>query len=631
MTKIVKFNPKKDMCFLSKYKRDYYNRFLQIKKENKFNFLVGDIEAYLNKENQFIFKLGIFFDGIDFYICYDLKTYYESIVKYFEKREIKMRDRKIYFHNLNFDIIFFLKELSFKDNLKVINSGNMFLKLDGGDFYFLNSLSLLPMSLKNVVKQWLSINFVSWETQKSDIFSLSNEELETYCMRDNFLLFMGLDKLFNKVYSDYKIKNFLTIPSLSIKLFKKCFNNTKILENKKSPFFNNGYYFGGHTEKFIKGKYFFDDEDLDYYDVNSLYPYIMRDLEINESSFKMIKPTLKNVYKLLNKKQNFFIDLEIEIKNDLYRVIPVKFDKKNYYPKGVFRCKISHLTINFLRENNHLFIKKIHGLMTHLENKNVKPFENYVNTFYKLRKSDAQNNNLYKLLLNALYGKFGQNEEQTHMEINPNNFEKFTSVTKFNDNFLCSVDESVNYNIDYLRKDIAGLITEKARLHMAKSKLKFYKNGIKCYYQDTDSLLVNKDASKYYNLKSLINNKELGLFKRENEKSSNECILLGLKLYYFNEKLNAKKGLKNLKKYDYIRIAKALEIKEIINNKTPLKFYKNDFKLDLKIYPRLLFYNDRFTQPKTFIKKGFFGIQKVPFYITEISEKLDKLPLNYYI
>lgn len=634
--KIVKFEPKKAFTFKSEYKKEYYKDSLKYK--NNYSFLVGDIEATLDKNDEFVFSLGIFFDGTNFYIFYTLLDFYYGIIKYFSDNNIKKKERKIYFHNLNFDIIFFLKEVHFGEELRVINSGNMMLQLSDEELNFVNSISILPMSLKQVVKKWLSIDFKEWENQKSDIFGLSSEELELYCMRDNFLLFMGLYKIFNKIEIDYGIKSFLTIPSLSIKVFKKVFNDSVMLENKASSFFKEDYYFGGHTEKFERGKYFYGDLSLNYYDVNSLYPYIMKDLEVNYSPFKMLKPTLKNVFKLLYEKKNFWIDCTIEIKSDLFRVIPVKFENKNYYPLGVFDCKISHLTLNFLRENNHLFLKEINGLITHTENTFSKPFKNYVKTFYDLRKSNIQYDMVYKLLLNSLYGKFGQNELQTTMVINPKDFLKFESVKSFNnENFLCSLEEKGNYRIDYFRKDIAGLITEKSRLLMASNKIAFAKCGVKSIYQDTDSLIVDKKVEDYFQLSHMIDSKTLGLLKRENNKEIKDSILIGLKLYYLDENLSARKGLKNLRKYDYIRIALALIIKNFISNITKeTKFFecskcKKLFKNSLVYYPRLLFYNDRFTQPKTFINKGFFGIQRVPFYITEISEKLDKLPLNYYL
>jgi len=630
--KLVKFVPKKEMTFKSVYKHNYFNMLKRSKKD--FYFLVGDIEAYIDDNGEFVFSLGVIFDGINSYVYYTLEEYYKGINDYFSILDIKQKQKNIYFHNLDFDIIFFLKELSFGENIKIINSGNMMLSFNDVNFNFRNSLSILPMSLKQVVKVWLKIDFPEWENEKSNVLDLDIETLEHYCIRDCFLLYFAVFKLRDLVLTKYEVDNFLTIPSLTIKVFKKFYNSSTFLENKKNSFFDDGYYYGGHTEKFVNDIYNFEGYGLDYYDVNSLYPFIMRDLEVNVTGFKMLKPSLKNVYSLLYSKEIFYIDCKIEIKHDNFRVIPVKYEQANYYPIGVFDCKISNITLQFLMENNHLFIKEIYGLIKHEENKKEKVFKNFIEVFYKMRKEDKENDLIYKFLLNSLYGKFGQNEEQTSTVLNPNDATTFSNMTVFGDNLLCSKDDKVNYRLDYLRKDIAGMITEKSRIYMAKNRLSCYKRGVKTLYQDTDSLILNREITNDYVLGALVDNKILGKFKRESEETIYDGRILGLKLYYLTDKLSARKGLKNIRKDNYKSIAYALELKSLIKQKyvkffTEKPAHHND-KIDLTLFPNLLFYNDRFTKPKTFVKKGFFGIQRVPFYISKISEKLDRLPDAYY-
>ena len=619
------------MCFKSTLKKQYFEFYKKSKKS--FHFLVGDIEASLNDDNEFEFVLGIFFDGVVFHICTDIEDYFYHIKKYFEDNQIPNKQRKIYFHNLNFDILFFLKKIEFGEDINIINSGNMMLQLQNKDFIFVNSLSLLPMSLKKVVTNWLKIDFKEWEQQKNEVLDLEFSVLTNYCKRDCFLLYFGIFKLLEVVEENFQISNFLTIPSLAMKVFKKHFNDYKFLENKSNSFFNDGYYFGGHTEKFVSGVYKFSDMKLNYYDVNSLYPFVMKDLEISQSPFKMVKSDLKTIFSLYYKKFHFWIDCLIEIKHDNFRVIPIKYKESNYYPKGVFRCKFSHLTFDFLLKNKHLFIKEIYGVITTEDNKTEKVFKKYVEYNYEKRKRETANDIVFKLILNSLYGKFGQKREQQRMVLNPQDFTIYESVKQIgNDNFICTKNETSNYNIDYLRKDVAGLITEKARLYMGLQRLKLYNKGIKVYYQDTDSFMINEDLQDYYSLKKLEDSKTLGLFKKENSKPVKDFYLIGLKLYYLNEELQAKKGLKNLSKNDFHRIYLALKIIED-SKKKYLRFFKKDepFKIDLFNYPNLKFYNSRFTQPKTFFNKGFFGIQIVPFHITKISEKLDVLPINYNI
>jgi hypothetical protein len=594
--------------------------------EFKNDYIVGDIEAYLDDKNQFIFKLGVLFDGKSFYVSNDIHNFFEDIKYLLSKRQLKY----VYFHNLDFDILFFLKNISFY-NVQIINSGNLMIvfKDTENGVIFRNSLTILPMSLKKVVRDFLKIKWTEWENQKSEVLELDDKTLLEYCKRDTILTFLSITKIKKFMLEKYEIKDFLTIPSLAIKIYQKHFLNYEFdfMSYKAHRFFKEGFYFGGHTEKFIEGKYFFN--SIEYYDVNSLYPSVMLNLKLNYSKFKAVKPNIKELFKLVYKKQHFYMDCEIIINSEDARVIPIKKNNANFYPFGKIRCKISHITFKYLLRVRGFRLVKIHYLLTHNNNNQVRAFKDYVATHYKLRKEDKGNDVIYKLLLNSLYGKFGQKEDITEVYINPSeDFENFDRLVNLEGLNIMAVRQSeMKHKPRYLRKDISGLITEQARIKMAEYRYKIRKCGINTVYQDTDSLLLPTKLENYYQLKDLVNNKELGKLKRENKETLKGWIV-GLKFYgLFNksEVKQAQKGVKDIRLYDY----KQISYYQIIRKAKENKFYfrkKEDKKIDLTYYPKNFFYNSRFTKVKTFFRYGKFGIDRVPYHIMDLKERLDKTP-----
>lgn len=602
-----------------KFKEDLFEK-------KKYAFCVGDIEAYLDENEEFVFKLAVIFDGHKFNTFYDIYEMFEFM--HFSKH------KKFYFHNLNFDFIFFLKEIMLGIDVVIIQSGNMILSVDCGKITFMNSLSILPMSLKKVVKSFLKINWVSWEEEKSNVLDLEESVLAEYCRRDCFLTFIAVKKFDDMIQSNYSIKKYLTIPSLSLKVFNKFFidkvDSANIFNIKnRNSFFNEGYYFGGHTEKFVNGIY--DFENVNYYDVNSLYPSVMENLYVNYGAFTMVAPTFKNLQKEIDSDSIFYIDCEVFVYEEDLRIFPT-FDKKqesNYYKWGWNRVKISDITVKHLIKHGWFdCIKKIHGLLICKDKGKSKIFENFVAENYAKRKSDSENEVIYKLFLNGIYGKFGQKTIQSCFILNPVNqtVPNIKSMVNYQDlNFLVEGEQDIKkLSLTYSRFDIAGRITESARILMSDYRIQIKSKGGRIFYQDTDSIQGDFDLIDL-GLKNIFSNTELGLLKKENEgKGVLRGHIIGQKIYKFNAGFGASKGVKNMRLMDYKNLGRALFNRNILCGDDRLvKFEVKEKCLLTDVRPNALFYNTRFTQTKTFLKKGFFGIQIVPHYITKIRERID--------
>lgn len=275
-------------------------------------------------------------------------------------------------------------------------------------------------------------------------------------------------------------------------------------------------YTGGAVDVYIphNGVGYFDSKErkeLYYYDANSLYPFVIHEFEM---------PTGK----------------PIAFEGDIRKVDP------NAY--GFFYCKIS--TPSYLEHpilqrrikttdgirtvaglgtwEGWIFSKEMDNAIEHgytfeiikgykFTPKNL--FNVYMNVLYNLRQQFSKShalNLIAKLLMNALYGKFGMKPVKSLVEIYDQNNESHKENLKFNfdtlgesiqdyvqlDNFLIVVRDNLS-NYKYSEKDdmfhgsdvnvaIASAITAGGRIHMS-----YFKNrqDIKIYYSDTDSLIVD--------------------------------------------------------------------------------------------------------------------------------------------
>jgi hypothetical protein len=302
-------------------------------------------------------------------------------------------------------------------------------------------------------------------------------------------------------------------------------------------------YTGGAVDVYIPTNK--DNENLYYYDVNSLYPSVM----------------LKNPMP---------VGKPIAFDGDIRKVDPQSF--------GFFYCKIT--TPEFLEHPIlQRRIKTSEGLRTiaglgswegwifseEMDNamkfgysfeilkgyqfERGYIFTNYINKMYNLRleypKGDAMNL-IAKLLLNSLYGKFGMKSESTKVEILENN-EVNKYLDKFNtnivdiiylDNYTVIIHKNNNFIPDAVKDGfldepihqmdiniaIASAITAYARIHMT-----YFKNNplFNLYYSDTDSLVIDKPLPAH------MVGSELGQLKLEY--LINKAVFLAPKVYGFIE------------------------------------------------------------------------------------------------
>lgn len=271
-------------------------------------------------------------------------------------------------------------------------------------------------------------------------------------------------------------------------------------------------YYGGRTEAFVRGVV----ENVNYYDVNSEYPFVMKEYEYPDPN--TLRVNKKNTtYYIENYEGCALVDIQLPYQD--YPLIPHRKENgRVLFPYGRIRGRYTNIELRQALQEGAI----IHAVYeNHWYKKTCRPFVTYVERLYALRstyKKEGSNMQLLvKLLLNSLYGKFGQKF------LNKDNWTHENTVTLKQLQNATSVDRKG----DYIRLTHdsqpaifcipiwASYISAYGRIHITKLARKY--NAL---YMDTDSI-ITKDTIEESN--------ELGGLKLE--MSIKQAIIVRPKFY----------------------------------------------------------------------------------------------------
>lgn len=542
--------------------KELANKFIKpiLNKKSILNKIITfDIET-LNKNGKLIPFLYCMYDGKKSYSFFSSSP--EQLFQELLKR--KYRGYSVFAHNLSrFDIIFIFKYIASLHNNKgykiscILKDGDIIsiniknskkgVNITLRDSYLLLQASLLKLSkafnckeLKGMEPVLLNNDSLSVSEKyyaqenilhyNKDVKVLENFQewrklIIKYCNLDCVILHEILSKFNELIFTNFEINinDYPTFSSLSFAIFRKHFLldfKIPVTTGKVFEFIKESYT-GGSTDMYIpKG------ENILCFDVNSLYPSVMRDNLFpvgNINEFEGDITILKDKY--------WIADVDVKTKRDLqhpYLQIhhKTKGGLRTISPNGAFSMKIHSCEYfnalkdyNFTIKNGYFF-----------DQANI--FSKFVDELYKLRISypkDNPMNFVCKLILNSLYGRFGMHQIIEKSEfMNKNEFLELTKnyeVTDFLDLeesglFVSYEDSELLKNDHNISISIASAVTAYARVLMSRFK---NRKDFKLYYTDTDSIFIDKELPT-----NIINN-ELGNFKLEY--ILKEAIFLGPKVY----------------------------------------------------------------------------------------------------
>lgn len=519
----------------------------------KQEFSVLDIET--DKDGNMLAMAS--FDGINLNRFYCWQSYFQFLKDNNHKKEYQ----HIFGHYAGgFDYVHMLESnLIEMDKVKIITAGSDIIFIDMLDFKkrvrFCDSFKTLLSGLKKLCvafevetpKQDIDINRIG------EIFVEDPDQFWNYLEHDVYSLYEVMIKFMQLLEIEFFPT---TAASLAFRIFKQRYlpEGIKLLKaslkpDDKTDEFITFAYAGGRVECFRPGVH----DKVWVYDINSLYPKVMADLDIPDC-------TPKQVNKYVPGERGFF---HIKFNQHNRNLPPVLWQKtKNglefmYEGEGVF----SDIEIDKALEVGTTI--DCTGGLIYLTTEKV--FKYFVTELYKLRMDNKGNaiDYICKIILNSSYGKFAQREETESLQkLSIDEYRELLSqgelVTIYDmEKLLFTVKE--HREIENRLIHVAAFITSAARVELYNYIQRYSKHLVYC---DTDSVHLTKPMAKKWEGKALGKMKE--------EQAEVEGVYIGRKMYATGEEIKFKGApLRSSLPHDTLNIddLKAMWNKDIIEFK----------------------------------------------------------------
>jgi len=487
--------------------------------------LVFDIEGYRYSDLMVPYLLGVYDPLFEVSKWNPFIYRGENCIKEFLDKYITYSNRgKVFYAHYGsiFDFPLVLDELNKRPfNIYPIVKGTKIIKMtisdnDNHNWYFQDSSALLDFSLDK-----LSQAFIKNESerklhpvQKSKDYDVKlyqyylkhpNEVIQ-YLRNDCTSLYKILDEFKHQILNIGGDMG-LTIASTSLKTFNHKYqqNPLYMCEKETNDIFRNAYY-GGRTEIFRM----YAPEKLgpySYYDINSLYPTVMERNLFPVSSPQLIHNPRKEIIREEIGITNARIETPID--RPYIPLFPQKIQvgqsRKMMFVTGKFEGWWDNSLLQKAMDLGY----KVEGLKSYTF-KAEPIFKDYIHDFYKIKKESEKDTPMYiiaKLLMNSLYGKFGQHQISQSMIKDPNPDEekyKIISTLDFENDWVIVEEEGKGKS--YLPQ-ISVHVTALAQLMLFESFEKVMEKDYHIFYCDTDSMITD-----YNNMRT---SKELGDWKLE--------------------------------------------------------------------------------------------------------------------
>ena len=447
----------------------------------------------------------------------------------------------IYAHNLKYDLqlIGILKELlSLKWVIKtfVFEDPPTFIKLsrNRSHIIFIDTFNYWQFSLAKMGEQLGKAKL----TMPIDIEDV--QSWFTYCKRDVEVLSDYLLSFMRYLKANNLCGIGLTLASQSFRSYRHSFmNHPIILHNRKEAIaLEREAYTGGRVEAFRLGQY----PQQPYYklDVNSMYPFVMKEY-LYPYNFVGYTEGL-DLERLASHLDRYYVIAQVKINTPL-PLYPIKYLHKLIFPVGSFTATLQQAELIAALKYDH--IQAIDKIALYDK---ADLFSGYIDFFYQLKLQSERDNNLVirqqaKIMMNSLYGKFGQ--RNVISKITPNiSGVSYGRITGYSEKLNSCVevnclgdDMEVSYKqgeSTYSFPAIAGAVTAYARMYLWAL---FMKASIPhVYYCDTDSLITDKTGLS--GLQPYLDNTDLGKLKIED--TSDNVYVWGAKDYCFGDEVKHK-------------------------------------------------------------------------------------------
>jgi hypothetical protein len=453
-----------------------------------------------------------FYDGNRF-------LWWDSIRDFFEYLFSRNEDLILYAHfGGKFDFLFLFQYLYFETDYEVGDmlprgSGILCFQVthEGHTFSFRDSSAMLPFSLRHLCENFkVDHPKLEWDHEKTTGVT---KELIEYLEHDCIGLYECIERYFSWPLIQRAGSSF-TIAGQAMRVLRLFLKRPIASLSKDDDEFTRGAYFGGRTEIF-KPLFSGDrGQTLTGYDVNSLYPTVMR-LHDYPTSFshytRRYYGDRLGVY-----------DAEVEVPEmyvpPLGTVLEIDGEKKFIFPTGRFRGRWTTWELEYAKSVGVKVLSTGRGI---LFNSGGKFFQPYVDSLYEIREKAEKNSVdslIAKLLLNSCYGRFGLRRDRESIVFDDGQlgFKALLEIKKIDSDLIARLGTVETEIQTFTNVAVACFVTSASRIYMHKNC--YTKSEKDLYYTDTDSIFTTATFDS--------SDKGLGALKREGETKKAACFLL---------------------------------------------------------------------------------------------------------
>lgn len=412
------------------------------------------------------------------------------------------KNKYFYFfaHNVEYDLInLFKNHFNLIDKI-VWNNFVIFATLKNKNIVFCDTMNLSYNATLKTLGDIIGL-------KKLDF----NPDSIEYVQRDSEITYYYVEQLQDLINKEYKVNLKYTLPGIATDIWRNNFLNHKIKRLVNDQIFQS--YFGGRTEAFFIGR---KKGNINYCDVNSMYPFMM---------LKDFPDTgdIKNIDSL---NVNFGYGKFRVIVNSKIPLLPVRFDNKIYFPNGVIIGIWTIEEIKNLIKSGQGELKEIYWING--TDKGFPFFREYSKHFYE-KKKNADNKfyrNFYKLILNSLYGKFGEKRiGETFIDVRKLDKSKMEIKRIFQNKLIVKTGNITDSKIS--NPLWSSYVTAYSRIYLWQN-LSYIDDNADLLYCDTDSIIYTNGKNNLLPINNKIGGWSLEKF--------NEIEIKGNKFYRMKNK-----------------------------------------------------------------------------------------------